>query len=595
MAGFTSVALAVIMVAGGLAFFLYGMNVMSSGLEKMAGGKLEQALKKLTSNRFKSLLLGAGITIALQSSSALTVMLVGLVNCGVMQLGQTIGVIMGSNIGTTFTAWLLSLMDVGEGNFFVAMLNPKNFSLVFALIGAFLILSGKSVRKKDIGNIMVGFAVLMYGMKMMGDAVSPLADQPEFQQLLVAFNNPLFGVVIGALVTGIIQSSAASVGILQTLASQTGQITYSMAIPIIMGQNIGTCVTALISSIGVSRNAKKVAIVHISFNLIGTIICLSLYMLADSMIRFAFSDMAIDSAGIALVHTIFNVATTILLLPFMGMLEKIANLFLPNQEEPEPEADPHDAMIDKRLLTMPSVAVSESEAASFRMAALAKENLLLSLTLLEHYDEKVVEQVQKNEDILDRYEDQIGTCLVQISAQALSEHDSQTCSRILRIINDFERLGDHAVNFSDVATEIHTQNVQFSAEASEELAVLGAAVREILDLTFRLYENPDEAAAVEIEPLEEVIDNLTKAIKANHAKRLQKQICTINTGFVLGDLLNSYERVSDHCSNIAVLMIETAHNSLDMHRYLNQVKFGNQNFIDRFEKYTEKYHIADKA
>ncbi len=595
MAGFTSVALAVIMVAGGLAFFLYGMNVMSSGLEKMAGGKLEQALKKLTSNRFKALLLGAGITIALQSSSALTVMLVGLVNCGVMQLGQTIGVIMGSNIGTTFTAWLLSLMDVGEGNFFIAMLNPKNFSLVFALIGAFLILSGKSVRKKDIGNIMVGFAVLMYGMKMMGDAVSPLADQPEFQQLLVAFNNPLFGVLIGAVVTGIIQSSAASVGILQTLASQTGQITYSMAIPIIMGQNIGTCVTALISSIGVSRNAKKVAIVHISFNLIGTIICLSLYMLADSLFQFAFSDMAIDSAGIALVHTIFNVATTIILLPFMNMLEKIANFFLPTQTEPEPEADPHDATIDKRLLAIPSVAVSESEAASFRMAALAKENLLLSLSLLEHYDEAVVAQVQQNEDILDRYEDQIGTCLVQISAQALSEHDSQTCSRILRIINDFERLGDHAVNFSDVAVEIHTQNVQFSPDAQEELRVLGEAVREILDLTFQLYENLDAEAAVEIEPLEEVIDDLTKAIKANHAKRLQKQICTINTGFVLGDLLNSYERVSDHCSNIAVLMIETAHNSMDMHKYLNQVKFGNQNFIERFEKYTAKYHIADRA
>ncbi|MBR2913953.1 MAG: Na/Pi cotransporter family protein, partial [Oscillospiraceae bacterium] len=436
----TQIVLALVIVAGGLAFFLYGMHIMSSGLEKMAGGKLEQALKKMTSNPFKSLALGAGITVALQSSSALTVMLVGLVNCGVMQIGQTIGVIMGSNIGTTFTAWLLSLMEVGTDNLIVAMLNPKYFSLVLALIGAFMILSGKSVRKKDIGNIMVGFAVLMYGMKMMGDAVSPLADMPEFQNLLVAFNNPIFGVFIGALVTGIIQSSAASVGILQTLASQTGQISYSMAIPIIMGQNIGTCVTALISSIGVSRNAKKVAIVHISFNLIGTAICLSLYLLADSIFQFTFSDLPVDSAGIALVHTVFNVTTTVILLPFMKLLEKIANLFLPNKDE-EPEKKSFDGIIDERLLATPSVAVSECEAASVRMALLAKDTLMMSLDLLTNYSDKKKEEILKNEDVLDNYEDQIGTTLVQVASKALSEHNSQICSRVLRVINDFERLG----------------------------------------------------------------------------------------------------------------------------------------------------------
>ncbi len=589
----TQIVLALITVAGGLAFFLYGMNVMSSGLEKMAGGKLEHALKKLTSNRFKALALGAGITIALQSSSALTVMLVGLVNCGVMQIGQTVGIIMGSNIGTTFTAWLLSLMDVGTDNLFIALLNPKHFSLALALIGAFLILSGKSVRKKDIGNIMVGFAVLMYGMKMMGDAVSPLADMPEFQQLLVAFNNPLFGVLIGAVVTGIIQSSAASVGILQTLASQTGQISYSMAIPIIMGQNIGTCVTALISSIGVSRNAKKVAIIHVSFNLIGTIICLSLYMLADSMIQFTFSDMPIDSAGIALVHSIFNIATTVLLLPFTKFLEKIANFFLPGGEENETAKD--DLIVDERLLATPSVALSECREASARMAALAKDTLFAAMGLLTKYDEDVASQIVKNEDELDNYEDKIGTGLVQISSQALSEHDSQLCSCVLRAINDFERLGDHALNLVEVAKEIYDKKIVFTPNAQQEIAVLTNALHEILENTIAVYTNPDEAAAADIEPLEQVIDNLTKATKANHVKRLQKGQCTIETGFVLIDLLTNYERVSDHCSNIAVLMIETAHNAFDTHKYLNQVKFGNKNFIDNYEKYSAKYSIAENA
>ncbi|MBE6849756.1 MAG: Na/Pi cotransporter family protein [Ruminococcus sp.] len=589
----TQIILALVTVAGGLAFFLYGMNVMSSGLEKMAGGKLEQALKKLTSNRFKSLALGAGITIALQSSSALTVMLVGLVNCGVMQIGQTVGIIMGSNIGTTFTAWLLSLMDVGTDNIFVAMLNPKHFSLVLALIGAFLILSGKTVRKKDIGNIMVGFAVLMYGMKMMGDAVSPLADIPEFQQLLVAFNNPLFGVLIGAVVTGIIQSSAASVGILQTLASQTGQISYSMAIPIIMGQNIGTCVTALLSSIGVSRNAKKVAIIHISFNLIGTIVCLSLYMLADSMISFTFSDMPIDSAGIALVHSIFNIATTVLLLPFTKMLEKIANLFLPGDDSTEKEPAQDDIIVDKLLLATPSVALRECEEASARMAVLARDTLFSAMGLLTAYDEATAEEIRKNEDLLDNYEDRIGTGLVQISSQALSEHDSQLCSRVLRAINDFERLGDHALNLVEVAKEIYDKGIRFTPEAQREINTLTEALREILTNTIAVYETPDEAAAANIEPLEQVIDNLTMAIKANHVKRLQKGVCTIETGFVLVDLLTNYERVSDHCSNIAVIMIETAHNAFDTHKYLSKVRFSNQNFIDHYEHFNAKYSISE--
>ncbi len=585
-----SVILALIKVAGGLAFFLYGMHVMSSGLEKMAGGKLEQALKKMTSNPFKSLALGAGITVAIQSSSALTVMLVGLVNSGIMQIGQTVGVIMGSNIGTTFTAWLLSLMDISGDSLLLSLIKPENFSLVLALIGAFMIMSAKSVRKRDIGAIMVGFAVLMYGMKLMGDACKPLAEVPEFQNLLVAFNNPVFGVVIGAVVTGIIQSSAASVGILQTLAIQTGQITYGMAIPIIMGQNIGTCVTALISSFGVSRNAKKVAVIHISFNLIGTVVLLTLYLIADAVFQFAFSDLPVNAAGIAIVHSIFNVATTLLLLPFGKLLVKIANTLLPDKEG-EP-AKKKNIMIDERLLATPSVAIIECQEASAKMAMLAKETLLMSVDLIGNYDEKAAKTVLQNEDKLDDYEDKLGTSLVQISAEALSEHNSQMASRILRAIGDFERLGDHAVNLVGIAEEIHTKKIQFTPEANKEISVLTGALKEILDNMCAVYESCDEAAAADIEPLEQVIDCLTKEIKANHVSRLQKGLCTIETGFVLMDLLTNYERVSDHCSNIAVSVIETSHSTFETHKYLNKVKFGNKNFNDNFEKFSEKYSIS---
>ncbi|MBE6825327.1 MAG: Na/Pi cotransporter family protein [Ruminococcus sp.] len=584
------IILALIKVAGGLAFFLYGMHVMSSGLEKMAGGKLEMALKKMTSNPFKSLALGAGITVAIQSSSALTVMLVGLVNSGIMQIGQTVGVIMGSNIGTTFTAWLLSLMDISGDSLLLSLIKPENFSLVLALIGAFMIMSAKSVRKRDIGAIMVGFAVLMYGMKLMGDACKPLADVPEFQNLLVAFNNPVFGVVIGALVTGIIQSSAASVGILQTLAIQTGQITYGMAIPIIMGQNIGTCVTALISSFGVSRNAKKVAVIHISFNLIGTVVLLTLYLIADALFKFAFSDLPVNAAGIAVVHSIFNVATTVLLLPFGKLLVKIANTVLPDKgEEPVKKKS---VMIDERLLATPSVAIAECQAASTEMAKLARETLLTSIDLIGNYNEETAQLILKNEDKLDDYEDKLGTSLVQISAQALSEHNSQMASRILRAIGDFERLGDHAVNLVSIAEEIHTKKIQFTPEANKEISVLTGALKEILENMCTVYESCDESAAADIEPLEQVIDCLTKEIKANHVSRLQKGLCTIETGFVLMDLLTNYERVSDHCSNIAVSVIETSHSTFETHKYLSKVKFGNKNFNDNFEKFSEKYSLT---
>lgn len=586
------VVLAVIMVIGGLAFFLYGMGVMSSGLEKMAGGKLEQALKKLTSNMWLSLFLGTFITIVLQSSSSLTVMLVGLVNCGMMEVSQTVVVIIGANIGKTFTTWLLCLMGVDtEGPLWLSLLNPEYFSLIFALVGAVLIMMSKNGRKKDIGNILVGFAVLMYGMVLMGDAVAPLKDSEEFQQLLTKFENPLLGVLVGTVVTGVIQSSAASIGILQRLADSSEAITFGMAIPIIMGQNIGTCVTAVISSFGVNRNAKKVGIIHIAFNIIGTVFFLTLYEIIDMTVGFFFSGWVINSVGIAIVHTVFNILTTILLLPFAKKLEDIANWILPDKEEKEPQLE-EPALLDKRLLTTPSVAVTECDEASKKMAELAKETMLMSISLLSDYDKKKADKVCQQEDMLDDYEDKIGTTLVQLTSQALSEHDSQVSSRVLRAIGDFERLGDHAMNLVDIAKEIYDKKMQFSESASKEMDVLTSALKDILERAYHVYETVDESEAVDIEPLEQVIDYLTRDIKANHIQRLQAGICTIETGFVLADILNNFERVSDHCSNIAVSVIETSHSTFGTHGYLSKVKFGNKHFNDNFEKFSNQYSLT---
>lgn len=590
--GAKEIVLSAITVIGGLAFFLYGMNVMSSGLEKMAGGKLEQSLKKLTSNKWLSLFLGTFITIVLQSSSSLTVMLVGLVNCGVMEFSQTVFIIIGANIGTTFTTWLLCLMGVETaGPLWMSLLNPEYFSLIFAMVGAVLIMMSKNGRKKDIGAILVGFAVLMYGMVLMGDAVAPLKESEEFQQMLVKFENPLLGVLVGTVVTGIIQSSAASIGILQRLADSSDAITFGMAIPIIMGQNIGTCVTAVISSFGVSRNARKVGAVHIAFNVIGAVVLLTVYEISDLIFDFAFSDWAVNSIGIAIVHTVFNVATTALLLPFAKLLEKLVNWCIPDKDE-EPQTEEH-ALLDKRLLTTPSVAVAECDEASRRMAKLAKETMLLSISLLSKYDKKIAEKIYKNEDKLDNYEDRIGTTLVQLTSQALSEHDSQVSSRVLRAIGDFERLGDHAINLVDIAKEIHDKKMHFSENASKEMDVLIEALKDILERACSVYKTVDEVAAADIEPLEQVIDYLTRDIKANHVRRLQAGTCTIETGFALADILNNFERISDHCSNIAVSVIETSHSMFGTHDYLNKVKFGNKNFNDNFEKFSHQYSIAN--
>ena len=577
-------------LCGGLAFFLYGMSVMSSGLEKVAGGKLEQMLKKMTSNAFKSLLLGAGITIAIQSSSAMTVMLVGLVNSGIMELSQTVGVIMGSNIGTTLTAWILSLAGIESEAIWLRMLKPESFAPIVAFIGILLIMVSKGDRRRSAGSIMVGFAVLMYGMELMSDSVSPLADMPQFSSILTAFTNPILGVVVGAVFTGVIQSSAASVAILQAL-SLTGSITYGMALPIIMGQNIGTCVTALLSSIGVNRNARRVAVVHVSFNLIGTLVFLVLFFGTDLFFHFPFMDMGIDPVGIAMVHSIFNIATTLLLLPFSKQLVKIANVVIKDQA-----GDQKFTFVDSRLLATPSVAIAECNNKAVEMAQIAKETIIKALSLLDNYDQNVASEVKVNEDKLDLYEDKLGTTLVQLSSKALSDPDSRKVSKQLHTIGDFERIGDHAVNLWKAAEEIHEKGIRFSPQAEEEIHTLTSALKEILDITTKAFSLDDLRIAKQVEPLEQVIDCLIADIKSNHIARLQSGHCTIEMGFVLSDILTNCERVSDHCSNIAVAQIETEQNTYQAHEYLNGVKnAGNEDFQKAFDRYRAQYRLEGQA
>ncbi len=573
-------------LCGGLAFFLYGMNVMSNALEQLSGGRLEGVLKRATSSRLKSLLLGAGITIAIQSSSAMTVMLVGLVNSGIMQLSQTVGVIMGSNIGTTLTAWILTSAGIESENLFISLLKPEFFSPILALVGIGMIMLAKRPKQKNIGTILVGFAVLMYGMDMMKNAVSPLADSPQFAGMLTAFRNPLIGVLTGAVFTGIIQSSAASVGILQAL-SLTGSISYTMAIPIIMGQNIGTCVTALISSIGVNRNAKRVSIVHITFNLIGTFLCLILFYGADAIFHFPFTDQAINPVMIAACHSIFNIFTTLFLLPASDFLVRIAQIVVPDRASGEKYA-----FLDERLLNTPSVAITECNRRTVKMADIAKQSICSSLDMLWKYSEEAENKVNLAEDELDFYEDKLGSFLVKVSSKSLSESDSRRVSRMLHAIGDFERIGDHALNISKTSKEICQKQVRFSEKAQHDLQIATEALREIINITFEAFRTEDLNLAQNVEPLEQVIDELTAEIKAGHIERLQNGNCTIEMGFVLSDILTNIERVSDHCSNIAAAMIELSQNSLDTHQYLNSVKrMENTQFKNKYSMYEKKYSL----
>ena len=560
--------------------------MLSDGLERMAGGRLEGALKKMTSNRFKSLALGAGITMAIQSSSAVTVMLVGLVSSGIMTIGQSIGVIMGSNIGTTMTAWILTLIGVESDNFIMSLAKPENFSLIFAFAGILMIMVSKNDKRKNLGSIFVGFAILMYGMKLMSGAVKPLADNPAFTSLFTAFRNPLLGVLVGLVVTAVIQSSSASVGILQALAL-TGSVSYGAAIPIIMGQNIGTCVTAMISSMGASKNARKVAVVHVAFNLLGTTVCLILYALGDALFQIPILDQPIDAVGIATVHTLFNVFTTCLLLPFTRQLEALANRILPETAEEKARKQP---LLDERLLATPSVAIAEAELLSVKMANVARDSLVTALGLLTEYSDSLFQQILSQEKEVDRYEDTLGSYLVKLSAVQLSETDSRKVSRMLHSIGDMERLSDHAVNLAEAAKELRDKNLSFSETARKELGLLRSALEQTLDLTVRCYENNNVTLAACVEPMEETVDDLVAGIKARHIERLQSGECSIELGFILSDLLNDAERVSDHCSNIAVAVIELTHGSFAAHKYLHKLRDGKQ-FQNAYHAYARKYDL----
>lgn len=577
----------ILQLCGGLAFFLFGMHVMSGSLEKLAGGNLQKILKEVTSNPIKSLFFGAIVTIAIQSSSALTVMLVGLVNSGIMELAQTVGVIMGSNIGTTLTAWILSLSGIESDNLFISMLKPENFSPVIALIGVIMIMGSKKEKRKDVGIIMAGFAVLMYGMQLMSGAVSPLADMPEFTGLLTTFNNPFLGVLVGAVFTGVIQSSAASVGVLQALA-MTGAISYSMAIPIIMGQNIGTCVTALLSSIGVNKNAKRVSIIHISFNLFGTAIGLVVYCIARYVVDLALFNDSITPVMIAVFHSIFNIATTIILLPFSNTLVKIAKKLVTTDN-----AD-GQVVLDERLLLSPGLAVKECLEKTNEMAELARDSFKNALDLFDNYSDSKFDDIEVMEEQLDYLEDQLDTFLIHLSGKDVSEDGNNEISKMLHAINDFERIGDHAINMAKLAKQIDDNNLEFSKNARKELTVLNNALREILTLTVEAFSKNDLTEAVKVEPLEQVIDDLTKEIRNYHIERLQKGKCDSRLGVFLTDYITNCERASDHCSNIAVCLIQTHNSSFETHDYLNELKAGQEPaFVGQFTMYQDKYHLDE--
>ncbi len=573
---------------GGLAFFLFGMNVMSANLEKMAGGKLEGVLRKMTSNPFKSLMLGAVITIAIQSSSAFTVMLVGLVNSNIMELSQTVVTIMGSDIGTTLTAWILSLNGIETNNVIVSFLKPENFSLIVALIGVVMTMACRSEKKKDIGTIFCGFGVLMYGMSMMSASVAPLADMPQFQNLLIAFDNPFLGLLMGVAFTGVIQSSAASIGVLQAL-SLTGSISLGMAVPLIMGANIGTCVTAVISGIGVSRKAKRVPVIHVSIKILGTIIWMAVYLAARYLLSLDLFSHTVSAFQIAVFHTVFNIGTIVVLLPFSKKIVKLAEKILP---VPEDEYENHTVLLDERLLVSPGLAVAQCRERTVEMANLARNSFIRSLSIFDDYNEKAIDEVIAMEQRLDELEDKLNDFLSRIAIKPLTQKDNNAVSEMLHCINDFERIGDHAINMTKTAGELRENENQFSNIARGELGILSKAVSRILAITLKAFENDDSKTASYIEPLEEVIDDLVKEIKSRHIQRIRDGICSGDLGILINDFLTNCERVSDHCSNVGVCIIQTGNSSYDTHGYLHEVKYGGEaSFTELFDEYKDIYHL----
>lgn len=583
--------LCILTLIGGLALFLFGMNSMGQGLEKLSGSSLERILEKLTSNPIKGVLLGAAVTAVIQSSSATTVMVVGFVNSGIMKLSQAVGVIMGANIGTTMTAWILSLTGV-EGEGIMAFFKPAFFTPILAIIGMILVMMCKSAKKKDIGTILVGFAILMTGMNLMSAAVKPLETNPDFQNILTLFTNPLLGILAGAVLTAIIQSSSASVGILQAVAS-TGAINFNMAVPILMGQNIGTCVTAMLSSVGANKNAKRAAVIHLYFNIIGTVIFMIVYYTVTSLVDIPMLEGKVTETGVAIVHTAFNVFATALLLPFNKLLVKLACATIRDDKNEAAMAEDQFSALETRLLATPSVALEQCKSVAVKMAECSRDTLKLSISLLSRYNDRDAEIIIENEDVIDSYEDKLGSYLLQLGSKNLTVNDSQTVNKLLHCIGDFERISDHAVNIMECAKEMNEKGLQFSKKATEEINIFGNAIIEIIDTAMNAFEHDDVEMAKAVEPLEEVIDHIRTEVRSRHIKRLRKGKCTIEMGFVLTDLITNYERVADHCSNIAVCMIQVHdNNNFDMHGYLNDLKSAsNEEFTNKFRAYSEKYML----
>lgn len=562
----------ILSLLGGLALFLYGMQVMGDGLAKVSGGKLEQILENLTSNKFKAVLLGLGVTAVIQSSSATTVMVVGFVNSGIMKLTQAVGVIMGANIGTTVTSWILSLAGIESENFFIKLLKPTSFAPILALIGVIFLLFCKNAKKKDIGTILIGFAVLMFGMEAMSSAVKPLANVPEFTGILTAFSNPVFGVVAGTILTAVIQSSSASVGILQALC-MTGAVSYASALPIIMGQNIGTCVTALLSAIGAKKNAKRAAMIHLYFNLIGTLVFLCLFYVVNSFMNFSFMGDAATPVGIAVMHSTFNIIATVIWFPFSNLLVKLACLTIKDQKEEAVLPEDREFMIlESRFLEKPAFAMEQGRSAAKHMAEESRQALHTALGLIDNFSEEKADAVEVIEGKVDRYEDELGTYLVKLSHKDLTQKDSHSLSIMLHCISDFERISDHAVNIMESAQELHNKKLHFSEKAMKELKVIMRAVEDIVNMSYSVFTEQNVELANGIEPLEEVVDELSQELKHRHVKRLREGSCTIEMGFILTDITTSLERIADHCSNIGVCVTQVREDLYDTHSHIDVLK-----------------------
>lgn len=575
-------------LCGGIAVFLFGMTLMGDSLEKSAGSSLKGFLEKVTSNPFKAVLLGLCVTAIIQSSTATTVMVVGFVNSGIMALSQSIGVIMGANIGTTVTAWLLSLTGIESENPFIQLLNAKNLAYIVSIVGIVMFMLSKESRKKDIGSIFIGFSLVIIGMELMSDSVAPLADVPEFTNILTLFTNPVLGIIVGAVFTAVVQSSSASVGIMQAIAA-TGSISYAAAVPLIMGQNIGTCLTSILSSLGATKDAKRAGIVHLVFNISGTLVCLVVYYLLKLFISAEVFDFSqpINAAGIAVIHTAFNLFSTIVLFPFIKQFEKLTYIIIKSENETE-----ETELLDERFLLTPSVAISRSKDLTHKMAHIAKSALCRSLDLMTEYDEIIGGEIRDEEGLVDHYEDKLGTYLVKLSRSSMSVEDSHEVSRLLHTIGDFERISDHAVNILDVADEIHSKKIEFSEDALRELEVLSNAIREILTNTVTAFENEDLELAKKIEPLEQVIDRIKFKLKQRHISRLQNGECTIESGFIFSDFITNCERVADHCSNVAVCLIQVAEDSFDTHEYLQNLRdHGDASFDEMYKAYKQKYAV----